>query len=74
MKSLGKKEVTMRVMLNGVLSREYLEDRTVYEKADGSLYINDLGSKKPVTETNGVILAVFDVRSVAVRRMTLFDT
>lgn len=71
MKPLGKKDVTMRVMLNGVISREYVDHRTVYQKSDGSLYINDVGGKHPVTQTGSVILAVFDVRSLAVRTLTL---
>jgi len=74
MKSLGKKEITMRVMLNGVFSREYLQDRTVYQNAAGDLFINDNGGKHPVTQNGAVILAVFNVQSVALRRLTLGPT
>jgi hypothetical protein len=59
MRSLGKQPVRCRTFSNGVYQGEAVDHRVVYEKDDGSHYINYLGSKKKVTQKKIGFIAEF---------------
>ena len=52
MKSLGKQNVICSSYSDGKHTGTWSEKRVVYEKADGTYWINDLSSKRKVMRTS----------------------
>lgn len=66
MKNLGKQSVTLASFLNGEPSNERQLVRTVYEKADGTFWVNHLTSQREVKKLpSGKFYWRFDVRTIA---------
>lgn len=51
MKSIGKQPITAHSYLDGVLTGSGVITRVVYEKSDGTYWINDLDSKRMIQKT-----------------------
>lgn len=62
MKNLGKKLI--HIWINGVPNGR-TQNKTVYENANGELFVNDLQSKKKIDIVNGAYCANYLVRSIA---------
>ena len=53
MKSLGKQDVVIESFVNGAFVAASTERLTVYQKADGTFWINNMGSKKQASRRPG---------------------
>lgn len=68
MKNLGKQEIV--ILVNGAPNGKTVK-KTVYEYVDGTLYVNDLRSKKQVDFVGGEYRVNYQVK--AIRMMTGAD-
>ncbi len=66
MKSLGKHKITVDNFLNGEPTISMTDERTVYEKRDGTYWVNHLDGKRQIELLpSGVFYHRFDVRTIA---------
>lgn len=69
--NLGKQSVLCRSFLDGKLHKTWTESRVVYEKRDGSLWVNELGGKKKIVrQGDGSFLwemRIYSIRGVSVQ-------
>lgn len=61
MKNLGKQEIV--ILINGVRNGKK-EKKTVYQKADGTLYVNYLSTKRQIEFINGQYQDDYQVRAI----------
>ena len=64
MKSLGKQTVSNNSYCDGKHLRSWTENRVVYEKADGTYWINDLSQKKQINKTNAGFECVYKSKTI----------
>lgn len=64
MKSLGKKKVQCQTFVDGKLVKTWDETRVVYERLDGTYWINNLKSKKQVSRDGLDFYAVYKTATI----------
>lgn len=71
MKSLGKHEVLIESFVNGASTVAFWDRLTVYEKADGTLWINSMKMRKQITrKPDGTLYYASHITKVAVTSPT----